>query len=73
MSKAKHKARERAVQALYMWRISGNDLSDIELHFLAEQDMKQVDKKYGNGEESSYFKWQVAQVQGVEEGTCYNC
>ena len=46
MSKTKHKARERAVQALYMWRVGGNDLSDIELHFLTEQDMKQVDKKY---------------------------
>lgn len=46
MSKAKHNARERAVQALYMWRIGGNDLMDIELHFMAEQDMTQVDKKY---------------------------
>lgn len=46
MSKAKHKARERAVQALYSWHMNNNDLSDIEMDFLSEQDMKQVDKKY---------------------------
>ena len=46
MSNSKHNARRRAVQALYSWRMTGNDLSDIENLYLSEQDMKNVDKKY---------------------------
>jgi len=46
MSNTKHNARQRAVQALYSWRLTGNDLSDIESEILSEQDMSQVDKKY---------------------------
>ena len=46
MSKARSMARQRAVQALYTWEMSHNDLSDIEQQFLIEQDMKNVDKKY---------------------------
>lgn len=46
MSKARSMARKRAVQALYTWELSNNDLSDIETQFLMEQDMKDVDKKY---------------------------
>lgn len=46
MSKARSMARRCAVQALYTWELSDNDLSDIETQFLMEQDMKNVDKKY---------------------------
>ena len=46
MSKARSMARKRAVQALYTWEMSNNDLSDIEQQFLMEQDMKNVDLKY---------------------------
>ena len=46
MSKSRSMARRRAVQALYTWELSNNDLSDIETQFLMEQDMKNVDKKY---------------------------
>ena len=46
MSNARSMARQRAVQALYTWEMSSNDLSDIEQQFLMEQDMKNVDKKY---------------------------
>jgi len=46
MSNSKHNARQRAVQALYSWRMTGNDLSDIESEYLSEQDMSNVDKKY---------------------------
>lgn len=42
----RRRARECAVQALYSWQISKNDLSDVEANFLAEQDMKGVDAKY---------------------------
>ena len=46
MSKARSMARKRAVQALYMWEISKNDLSDIQDEFLLEHDMGKVDMKY---------------------------
>ena len=46
MSKARSMARKRAVQALYMWEISNNDLSDIHDEFLLEHDMNKVDMKY---------------------------
>lgn len=42
----RRRARECAVQAIYSWQISKNDLSEIEASFMAEQDMKGVDKKY---------------------------
>ena len=46
MSRARHLARKRAVQALYMWQMTGEDVSDIEAQFLTEHDMKNVDLKY---------------------------
>ena len=42
----RRRARECAVQAIYSWQVSKNDLSEIEASFMAEQDMKGVDKKY---------------------------
>ncbi|KFA59802.1 N utilization substance protein B [Gilliamella sp. Choc4-2] len=42
----RRRARECAVQAIYSWQISRNDLADVEASFLAEQDMKGVDAKY---------------------------
>jgi len=46
MSRARHLARKRAVQALYMWEITSENVSDIESQFLLEHDMKNVDLKY---------------------------
>lgn len=46
MSRARSLARERAMQALYQWQMTGQDVADIEQQFLDEQDMKNVDKKY---------------------------
>lgn len=43
---ARHRARECAVQALYSWQLSKNDIADIEYQFLAEQDVKDVDVVY---------------------------
>ena len=43
---ARRRARECAVQALYSWQLSKNDISDVEYQFLAEQDVKDVDVKY---------------------------
>jgi transcription antitermination protein NusB len=42
----RRRARECAVQAIYSWQVSRNDLADVETSFVAEQDMKGVDAKY---------------------------
>jgi transcription antitermination protein NusB len=42
----RRRARECAVQAIYSWQVSRNDLADVETSFIAEQDMKGVDAKY---------------------------
>lgn len=46
MSKARRLARRKAVQALYSWQLSDEDLGDIEQQFLLEQNMKDVDLGY---------------------------
>ena len=46
MSKARHKARSRAVQAIYDWQVSGNDVREVEEYFLTEQNMKKTDLDY---------------------------
>ncbi|AVJ16503.1 transcription antitermination factor NusB [Serratia rhizosphaerae] len=43
---ARRRARECAVQALYSWQLSKNDIADVELQFLTEQDVKDVDVAY---------------------------
>jgi len=43
---ARRRARECAVQALYSWQLSKNDIADVELEFLTEQDVKDVDITY---------------------------
>ncbi|OCG10116.1 MULTISPECIES: transcription antitermination factor NusB [unclassified Gilliamella] len=42
----RRRARECAVQAIYSWQVSRNDLADVETSFIAEEDMKGVDTKY---------------------------
>ena len=46
MSRARRQDSSRAVEALYSWHISDEDLSDIEQQFLIEQNMKGVDLDY---------------------------
>ncbi|UVK77969.1 MAG: transcription antitermination protein NusB [Sodalis sp. Fse] len=43
---ARRRARGCAVQALYSWQVSHNDILDIEVQFLTEQDMADVDVAY---------------------------
>ncbi|GAA0481314.1 MULTISPECIES: transcription antitermination factor NusB [Tatumella] len=43
---ARRRARECALQALYSWQLSNNDIADVEYQFLAEQDVKDVDVNY---------------------------
>jgi len=46
MSRARSLARERALQALYQWQMTGQSSTEIDKQFMEEQDMKGVDKKY---------------------------
>lgn len=46
MSKARHKARRLATQALYTWQMAGQDLADIEEQYRLEHDMTKVDQEY---------------------------
>jgi N utilization substance protein B len=46
MSKARHKARRLATQALYTWQLSGQDLADIEQQYCLDHDMSKVDLAY---------------------------
>ncbi|KYP95591.1 transcription antiterminator NusB [Sodalis-like endosymbiont of Proechinophthirus fluctus] len=43
---ARRRARECAIQALYSWQLSHNDIVDIEVQFLAEQNTSDVDVAY---------------------------
>lgn len=45
-SNPRRRARECAIQAFYAWQVSKNPMSEIELSFFAEEDLKGVDKKY---------------------------
>ncbi|SDI94138.1 MULTISPECIES: transcription antitermination factor NusB [Ferrimonas] len=42
----RRKARRLAVQAIYSWQLSGNDVANIEHHFLTEQETDGVDVAY---------------------------
>ncbi|MDG6335710.1 transcription antitermination factor NusB [Glaesserella parasuis] len=42
----RRRARECAVQALYSWYISQNNIEQVELAFVADQDMQGVDMPY---------------------------
>ncbi len=46
MSSAKTKARQCAVQALYQWQMTGQNLSLIERQFYEEQRLKNAQKNY---------------------------
>ena len=50
------RARRRAVQAIYAWQLSGNDMAAVLRDFAHEQDMEQADLDYFN-----------ALTRGVEE------
>lgn len=43
---ARRRARECALQALYSWQLSKNEIADVEYQFLAENDVKDVDVLY---------------------------
>lgn len=44
--KNRTKSRQFAVQALYSWLLTEQDISDIEVHFISEHDMEDADIPY---------------------------
>lgn len=42
----RRKARRLAVQAIYSWQVSGNNIADVEHQFLTEQQLDGVDVPY---------------------------
>ena len=42
----RRKARELAVQAVYSWQLSGNDINAVEAHFLTENAKRRFDIEY---------------------------
>ncbi|MDH0447697.1 transcription antitermination factor NusB [Shewanella sp. GD04112] len=42
----RRKARRLAVQAIYSWQLSGNNIADVEYEFLTEQSLDGVDVAY---------------------------
>ena len=46
LAKGRSNARKKAMQALYQWSMTGNELNEIEVQFHKEQDMSKVDQEY---------------------------
>lgn len=46
MSKARSRARQRAVQALYQWQLTAQNLGEIESQFLEEREMGKADLEF---------------------------
>ncbi|NMP32968.1 transcription antitermination factor NusB [Thalassotalea sp. M1531] len=42
----RRKARELAVQAVYSWQLSNNEIADVEAHFLTENAKRRFDIEY---------------------------
>lgn len=55
MSRARSLARQRALQALYQWEITGQSLSDIEKQFMEIDVDREEDDPQMKGVESGYF------------------
>jgi len=56
VSRERSNARRRALQALYQWQMTGQNLTDIEAQFLQEEDMAKTDV--------DYFKELLHQIPG---------
>lgn len=63
MSSAKTNARRCAVQALYQWQMSDENLGRIEIHFLEEERLKGAQKKYF----SEIFHGVPKQLNAIDE------
>jgi len=63
VAKGRSNARKKAMQALYQWHMSGNDLAEIEAQFQQEQNMEKVDVEYF----SALLHGVPAQVNSLDE------
>ncbi len=63
VAKGRSNARKKAMQALYQWHMSGNDLAEIETQFQQEQNMEKVDVEYF----SALLHGVPAQVNSLDE------
>lgn len=46
MSNSRSKARAAALQGLYQWQLTGQDISSIDTEFIIDQNLINVDKAY---------------------------
>lgn len=46
MSKARSRARQRAVQAIYQWQLTGDNPAEIEQQFVEDRELGKVDPDY---------------------------
>ncbi len=69
MSQARSLARQRALQALYQWDITGQSLADIEQQFMeADEPDREDDEPIMKGVESGYFKALLHEIPaGLQE------
>lgn len=58
----RHRARELALQGIYQWRVTGGDVSDIEMHTLGEKNLGRFDK----GMFSRLLQGALAQHEAIE-------
>ncbi|MCD2452184.1 transcription antitermination factor NusB [Methylicorpusculum oleiharenae] len=63
MSQARTNARKSAVQALYQWQMTGQNLSQIELQFLEDDRLKDAQKSYFH----EIFHGVPAQLDKIDE------
>jgi len=63
MSRARSQARRCAVQALYQWQLTGDDVTDVAAQIMEEKDTKKVDASYFRGLLSGVVK----QVDKLDE------
>ncbi|WP_394174889.1 transcription antitermination factor NusB [Thalassotalea litorea] len=59
----RRKAREIAVQAVYSWQLTNNDISEIEANFLADNAKRRLDTDYF----SALLRGVAANVSGLDE------
>jgi len=59
----RRKARELAVQAVYSWQLSQNNIAEIELNFLTENSARRFDIPYFQ----ELFRGVSAQVSSIDE------
>ena len=63
LAKARGKARRMAMQALYQWQMTADDIDGIRRQFLEENDMRHVDEDYF----TELFQGAVSNVETIDQ------